>query len=567
VVDALRYTWTLLVGTETYVLVSDSLDPQYELAWSEIKPLLRQEDLDALAAATPVVLTTRVDVSDGSTTIADTQTLTITNAAPSLSVEDTFVVSLGDTLELTSSITDNDNTGSERQNLRVEWDFLTPVGAAGGIAAATSNTFEVDAIGETISLTSSMLAALGLTNAGDQITVIVRGVDELGATSLLSTVTLVVPGISADFNDDGAINGFDFLLWQRGFGKTSGATKSDGDTDNDGDVDADDLGVWESQFGQTETTPALLEPALLALALPEPTLPEPAPLESPLDGFSFLAWQRGFGQPSGATASDGDFDGDTDVDADDLIVWAKRFGSSNESTTQPAAAAFTIEPAPSLVTQPSITQPLKIQSPVTQSLRAQPLETQSLAIQSPSPLVPFSIEVDTTIFEGPAVPEGLTSNGSSLPPRRLPLPSASETPVIARATREASLEETESLAPVTPTRLQASETFGVNLTDFYNYVSPQFYTGLAFRSRAAKIQQADQAEQVRMRQRAQTIDAVLSRLAMPWQIVEESAIDELIANHQEDKKNRNREQDFVWDEWESLSNKVSVRQGHAYRFH
>jgi len=55
---------------------------------------------------------------------------------------------------------------------------------------------------------------------------------------------------SADFDDDGIIDGFDFLAWQRGFGtQAPNATKTDGDADNDLDVDSDDLGIWESQFG------------------------------------------------------------------------------------------------------------------------------------------------------------------------------------------------------------------------------------------------------------------------------------------------------------------------------
>ncbi|NOZ38900.1 MAG: hypothetical protein GXP24_01575, partial [Planctomycetes bacterium] len=54
------------------------------------------------------------------------------------------------------------------------------------------------------------------------------------------------------------------LAWQRSFGITSGATKSQGDADNNGTVDAADLGIWETQYGTT---------ALLATAatVPEPT--------------------------------------------------------------------------------------------------------------------------------------------------------------------------------------------------------------------------------------------------------------------------------------------------------
>lgn len=52
---------------------------------------------------------------------------------------------------------------------------------------------------------------------------------------------------SADFDDDGNVDGFDFLTWQEHFG--IGTLQSEGDADNDGDVDNFDLAVWEAQYG------------------------------------------------------------------------------------------------------------------------------------------------------------------------------------------------------------------------------------------------------------------------------------------------------------------------------
>jgi len=60
---------------------------------------------------------------------------------------------------------------------------------------------------------------------------------------------------SADFVDDDIITGADFLAWQRGFGITVGAVRTDGNADDDGDVDASDLAAWEATFGQPEATP------------------------------------------------------------------------------------------------------------------------------------------------------------------------------------------------------------------------------------------------------------------------------------------------------------------------
>ena len=59
---------------------------------------------------------------------------------------------------------------------------------------------------------------------------------------------------SADFNQDGDVDGDDFLTWQRGLG--IGSTLADGDADGDGEVDADDLAAWRFQFGSTNAAVA-----------------------------------------------------------------------------------------------------------------------------------------------------------------------------------------------------------------------------------------------------------------------------------------------------------------------
>lgn len=55
--------------------------------------------------------------------------------------------------------------------------------------------------------------------------------------------------LSADFDGDQDVDGADFLLWQRGFGILSGASREQGDADNDGDVDSADLQQWSSNYG------------------------------------------------------------------------------------------------------------------------------------------------------------------------------------------------------------------------------------------------------------------------------------------------------------------------------
>ncbi len=74
---------------------------------------------------------------------------------------------------------------------------------------------------------------------------------------------------SADFDEDGDIDGSDFLTWQRGFGTLLGASHADGDSDGDGDVDSDDLAAFQIAFNPPPIVAALSvpEPGTLALAL------------------------------------------------------------------------------------------------------------------------------------------------------------------------------------------------------------------------------------------------------------------------------------------------------------
>jgi hypothetical protein len=71
---------------------------------------------------------------------------------------------------------------------------------------------------------------------------------------------------NADFNNNGLVDGPDFLAWQRGFGTTSGATRAMGDANGDGKVNAADLTIWRNQYG---TSPLVA----LAFAVPEPATP------------------------------------------------------------------------------------------------------------------------------------------------------------------------------------------------------------------------------------------------------------------------------------------------------
>ena len=87
-----------------------------------------------------------------------------------------------------------------------------------------------------------------------------RGLDQLNPAA---------PGVVlSDFDSNGAVDGADFLRWQRGLGTTP-ATLLAGNADGDSDVDGDDLLHWQAEFGTTAGGSQLLaipEPATMGLA-------------------------------------------------------------------------------------------------------------------------------------------------------------------------------------------------------------------------------------------------------------------------------------------------------------
>ena len=62
-----------------------------------------------------------------------------------------------------------------------------------------------------------------------------------------------------------------------------------------------------------------------------------------VDGFDFLAWQRGFGTTSGATKPDGNSDDDGDVDSSDLAVWELQYGTTGGNQLAAASSPITTE--------------------------------------------------------------------------------------------------------------------------------------------------------------------------------------------------------------------------------
>jgi hypothetical protein len=97
----------------------------------------------------------------------------------------------------------------------------------------------------------------GVTDWADAIIDEVRVSDTVLTPDQFLFLTNDAPADDADFDNDGDVDGNDFLVWQRGIG--GAGSNMTGDADGDGAVDGDDLAIWRDQFGTPEV-----------LAIPEP---------------------------------------------------------------------------------------------------------------------------------------------------------------------------------------------------------------------------------------------------------------------------------------------------------
>ncbi|MBN1853006.1 MAG: chitobiase/beta-hexosaminidase C-terminal domain-containing protein, partial [Pirellulales bacterium] len=89
-----------------------------------------------------------------------------------------------------------------------------------------------------------------------------------GQWSALTDATFVTPAvISSDFDEDGDVDGNDFLVWQCGFGTIGNAVAADGDADGDQDVDDVDLMHWISQFGTIKASSSTVDSKAKSVAL------------------------------------------------------------------------------------------------------------------------------------------------------------------------------------------------------------------------------------------------------------------------------------------------------------
>jgi ELWxxDGT repeat protein len=67
---------------------------------------------------------------------------------------------------------------------------------------------------------------------------------------------LQLPSAAGDYDSNGAVDGADFLAWQRAFGTAASPAGSGADGDGNGTVGNGDLGVWKTNFGAGNSTAA-----------------------------------------------------------------------------------------------------------------------------------------------------------------------------------------------------------------------------------------------------------------------------------------------------------------------
>ena len=121
------------------------------------------------------------------------------------------------------------------------------------------------------------------------------GAVELGLPDVLA--------LAADFDNNGYVDGADFLLWQNNVGNTG--TNLVGDADGNGIVDVLDLIVWSDQFGRNTSISADFTG------------------DGKIDGADLIMWESSFGNDAG-----GDADGDGDTDGADFLAWQAQFAQS-----------------------------------------------------------------------------------------------------------------------------------------------------------------------------------------------------------------------------------------------
>ena len=141
--------------------------------------------------------------------------------------------------------------------------------------------------------------------------------------AIINSVTVVLFP-DGDYNFDGVVDGADLNIWDADYGRL---VIVGGDFNDDNEINSADLAIWESGYGQ-------FNPLLGSFAN---YTDGDTDGDADVDGIDFLNWQRGAG---GTTDVAADGDGSAQISGDDFLLWQRNYGP-----TMPPPVASLPEPA------------------------------------------------------------------------------------------------------------------------------------------------------------------------------------------------------------------------------
>lgn len=145
--------------------------------------------------------------------------------------------------------------------------------------------------------------------------------------AIINSVTVVLFP-DGDYNFDGVVDGADLNIWDADYGRL---VIVGGDFNDDNEINSADLAIWESGYGQ-------FNPLLGSFAN---YTDGDTDGDADVDGIDFLNWQRGAG---GTTDVAADGDGSAQISGDDFLLWQRNYGP-----TMPPPVVSLPEPAPVLL--------------------------------------------------------------------------------------------------------------------------------------------------------------------------------------------------------------------------
>jgi alpha-tubulin suppressor-like RCC1 family protein len=134
--------------------------------------------------------------------------------------------------------------------------------------------------GTVFSFGSNLVGQLGLGTSGGIVSVATPiDTTNLGALTVTQidagnwfNLLIAEPRLPGDYNNDGAVDGADYVMWRKTGGQTGAGLAADGDQDHQ--IDSDDYNVWRGNFGQFSFGSG----SGAATGSPDNVIPEPSTL-------------------------------------------------------------------------------------------------------------------------------------------------------------------------------------------------------------------------------------------------------------------------------------------------